>query len=156
MSYAIYQTIQTDIQTLLRSLSLTDLDPADIKVRSMPKVAETLDRTPCIIVAPYGSVRNEPLDFEGNRTKTYQVEIAVVAKSFGDYQTNQPKYLGWIEQIDEVLTFEIPGTIRQTLPSLPNVYGITIEEEPTFDRTKLNQQYAYQSLLLSVESQERR
>jgi len=127
---------------------LRGINRSNIKVRSLPKIGDR-DALPCILIAPYGKTRWEPVDFEGNLNRTYFVEVAVVAANNDDFATKQSLYQQWADDAEMLVSPEV-------LAAVPSVWRIEVLESPVFDRSKLSKLYAYQSIVLKFDSQEPR
>jgi hypothetical protein len=150
---SVHYDIQTALLNILQGATFPGLPSSSIKVRMLPKVGENLDTLPCILISPYGNIDWFPLSFEGDVNRTYYVEVSLVAANNFDFASNQEQYEGWLEQAGRLVT---PPNLDATTPSLPNVWRIEMVSNPTFDRGRLNQTYAYQSVLVKFDSQEPR
>src|SRR4051812_42326678 len=93
ISYAVKQAVQT----ILRSRTITGIDPQRILIRKRPKIAEQLDKTPCVIIAPYQDSMMVPIDFEGGADNSIPVEVALAATNNYDFSSMQETQEGWSE-----------------------------------------------------------
>lgn len=153
-STSVWFGILDGLRTLVRAASLADIPEERVKVRMLPKVGEVLDPLPCVLLVPQGSAKSAPLDFEGNAGREYRVEICLVDGIEGDFATNQEKYQTWLEQVVNKVEKQDDGMWRCDLADVPSVWGIEIDQAPTFDRSKLDENYSYQSVVVTVKSHE--
>jgi hypothetical protein len=148
----IESAIDSDVIDILAAVGLSGIDSANIKARELPKRDETIDAVPCVVVAPYG-FRVSPLGTEGSAGRNYTREICLIDGSEGDFATDQAKRQTWHQQV--VNGIERNGSEwRTTLPNAGTVWAIEIENAPTFDRSLLAKNYAYQSVIVTFRSSE--
>ena len=97
-------------------------------------------------------MRFQQMDFEGQISKAFEVEVVVVAGSEGDDATDEDQQCDWIELIQDALVFDdAANDWRTTLPNVPKAWKIELDDEPmVFDRAKLNANYAYMGVKLRV------
>ena len=161
MAASIEAACQTDLQAIVIAAQLQGIADANVKVRVMPKVGETLDVTPCVMICPAGSLRpnkTTPFGFEGAVTNDYFEEIIIVKGFSGNYATNgdnaQVQY--WHEQVVKAVQFQTgTGDFRTTLPSAPTVYYLNVDSAPSFDRDLLNTgKYIYMVVEVQIKSSE--
>jgi hypothetical protein len=148
--------IRVALQTLLKAESFPPpdptkkaLDPENILVRVMPKVSERLDKIPCMILAPYGTIPWYDLGFEYGVVRTYTVELAIIAEANYDFATDDEGYNGWLEQATR-------SASPKYLEDVPSVWGITVVQGAPWNRGKIGTLYAYMSALIAFESEESR
>lgn len=150
---SIAAAIDSDLQSILQGVIFSGMDSDDVgKIRELPKVGETLDVLPCLLIVPKAN-KSDPLGTEGSAGRVYVREIWIIDGHEGDFATDKPKRELWLEQA--VNAIERSGTnFRTTLPSVSSVWDIQIGQIPTLDRAKLNQNYAYEGAEVSIFSSE--
>lgn len=112
---------------------------AQISIRKLPAVEETLDTLPAIIVSPKD--RPEEIKrsgFENNVDVIYTIEIVIVDAGNFNFTANLPLYLNWRQQLRYAFQ-QVP------ISSIPNVYiyNVVCDMEVPIDRTKINELYDY-------------
>lgn len=154
MPTAIATAIDNDLKDILQAVTFTGIDTANVgKIRELPKVGESLDTVPCILIAPFGKNRSDPLGTEGPSGRIYAREICLIDGHEGDYATDKPARELWMQQA--INAIEKNGSDhRVSLPSASSVWSVEIDEAPTFDRSKLNQNYAYFGVVVIIRSSE--
>jgi len=145
--------ILRDIRDLAATVSFGGLNDTDVKVRDLPKVGEVLDQLPCVLVA-LQDMDSEPLDMEGGANRRTRVEVCLVDAHDGDFANDVASRLAWRKRVVNVLEFTGGGEWRLTLPSVPSVWSVRPARIAGMDRSKLNDGYAYFSIVFEVWSQE--
>lgn len=146
--------ILEDVKSILQGVDFEDIDDERIKIRELPKVGETLDPVPAILIAPFGDLRSEPEDMEGNATRIHTVQIVLVDAHEGDYATDRAKRQKWHKQVVNAIEKQVDGSWRLGLSNVPSVWDIRFLRAPTFDRGKLAEGYAYLGVLVEFYSDE--
>ena len=150
---SVLDSILSAVTTTVQGLNFSGaVATSNIKRRMLPKVSETLDSLPCILVAPGpGGEQVEDFSFEDGVAKhvVYQVEVVVVAASNHDYATNEATYEDWRQTVRRAFQ-------SHSLAGVPTVFQISLRPSPPFDRRLLNEQYAYSGLVLLVHAAESR
>jgi hypothetical protein len=146
--------IQEALRKLMVAANLPGIAEADIAVRAMPKVGESIDRLPCLRIAPYGDDDSVPLSFEGCVDRIYSIEITLIDAIEADLQSGQNQYQGWKEKALKKIEKDNDGFLRDQLDDVPSVWDLDIIAAPNFDRSKLAANYAYQGILVEVHSRE--
>ncbi len=152
---------QTDLQAIIQAAQLSGIPNASVKVRVMPKIGETLDTVPAVLICPAGSLRpnkTEPFGFEGAVSNEYN-EVIIIVKGFsGNYATtgDNAAVQGWHEQVVRAVQFNATtGDFRVTLPNAPTVYWLNVDSAPSFDRDLLNTgKYVYLAVEVKIKSSE--
>lgn len=127
---------------------------ADHKIRELPKIGESLDYVPSVLYTPYSAVQSEAAAMDASSSRTYLVEACIVAGREGDFGSNQRDTQTWHEQLLRGIERTSDEDFRTELPSCPTVWSVEIESAPVFDRSKLNENYAYLSVVVRVRSME--
>ena len=140
--------IQKACQCFIQQANLLSIPPASIIVRMMPTATETLQVLPCVIISPFENIDVEVAGFDSMDFVDYFVEISLVAAANLDFATKQSLYQGWHKAARLAITRMPDGNSRSTLDSVPSVWNITSVRNPTFNHSKLNQLYAYQSVVI--------
>lgn len=122
-------------------------------IRELPKVSENIDLLPCVIYTPHGPVQSDAMAFEGCSGRVYTEEVCLIDYRDGDAATDQQKTQTWHEQLLRAIEIN-NGQFRTTLPNTPTVWSVEIETAPNFDRSKLNENYAYLSVVVRLRSAE--
>ena len=145
----------TDFQAILQSPPLfSGIAPEDIRVRQLPIAGERLDnKVPCCILCPYEDDQSKPLDFEGTANRIYKAQIVLIDFIAGDFATNQQMYQRWKALAKDKIERD-NGDWRLHLPNSLKVLAIDILGDPTFDRGKLSEYYAYQGIIVQVQCNE--
>jgi hypothetical protein len=144
---AYHDTILSSIVTVIQGLTLTGIASANIKRRMLPKASETLDKLPAVLVAPAsGKGRRRPHTW-GAVNRVYPIEVAIVTPVNRDFATKIADVTQWLQTIEAA--FDGPR-----ISGAATVWDVDVDVGATFDRSTLNQQYAYSSLLLNVHSHE--
>lgn len=153
IEYAVLGDLKTIGQA---AVSTSDVAAASHKIRELPKVGEVLDTLPCIIYCPHTALRSSAMGFEsGSVLREYVEEVVVVFGREGDFASDQQQAMKVHEQL--MRAFEVDpntSTFRTTLPNVPTVWSVEIESAPNFDRSKLNDNYAYLSVVVRLKSAE--
>ena len=144
---AYHDTILSSIVTVIQGLDMDDFPDAHVKRRMLPKASETLDKLPCVIVAPASQKGRRKPDGWGSNDRTYPVEIAVVTATNRDMLTKIPNVTQALQEIEAA--FDVP-----TLAGAATVWNVEVDPGATFDRSTLSQNYAYSSILLLIHSHE--
>lgn len=151
-SNIVYDDIMTALVTTIQGLELSPIQPERVYRRMLPRVAESLESLPCVLVAPGpGGEALEPLSFEDDLAYavTYQAEIVVVAASNANLQVLEPTVEKWRQRLRRSLQ-------NHTLNGVPEVYRIQIRPSPPFERRLLNSQYAYSGQVFLFTAAEQR
>ncbi len=149
---------QSDLQAIIVAAQLQGILTASVKVRMMPKVGETLDVVPLVLICPAGTLRpnkTEPFGFEGAVSNTYNEVILIVAGFSGDFVTDNALVQGWHEQVVKAVTYDTLGNFRVTLPNASTVYWLNVNAAPSYDRDLLNtENYVYMAVEIEIKSSE--
>lgn len=147
-----HDTIVGLIHQVVSGLDLTPIEADNVLRRMLPRVDESLETMPCVLVCKSQTpVRITPISFEDDVAiaKTYGVEIVTVAANNLDLVSNDAVYGGWQEKIQRAFQ-------PQVIPGLDGVAGVELRPAPPYDRRLLNQQYAYSGLEVLVTVWEQR
>ena len=118
--------------------------------RKLPKVNETLDALPVIIVCPSQTPEEiGDASFDNLVDVFYNVDIVFVAANNQDQSTNLDEWLEWRQQIRRA--FGQPDSITSTVAS---IWDIEIRPMAPLDRTQINNNYDYSGLTIRFKSQE--
>jgi hypothetical protein len=155
MADSVETAIQNDLAAILKALHLADMAAANVgRIREAPKVGERIDQLPCVLICPRGQKPPEGLSFEGAIGIGYVEEVIVIDGREGDLATDQPKTQLWKEQCVSAVAKSSPTSWRTTLPNVPTVYDLRVGDIEGYDRTKLDDNYAYLSFFVTVRSSE--
>lgn len=146
--------ILQDVQTILIAAQLAGIPVADFKIRELPKVGDTLDLVPCVLICSCDDLGSEPLDMEGNANRAHRVQICLVDGHEGDFATDRKKRQKWRKQALNAIEFEADGSWRLSLPNVPSVWSIKPVKVKELDRAKLAQNYAFFPMVVEFQSQE--
>ena len=146
---SVFNDILNACQTTLQAVTFTGLSPDNIRIRMLPKVGETLDVVPCILIAPGDVERKSVQGFENKVNKVYPVEVAIVAAVNRDFSTKLPILLEWRQQSDRALAGPL-------LTGAPTVWDTRMDYKVLFDRSLLAKQYGYLSFTVRFTSCENR
>lgn len=147
-----YQALQ-DLRTI-GVASLPQVDPRDHKIRELPKIGESLDYVPSVLYTPHGPTQSDAAAFDGTSGRIYSFEVCIVAGREGDFGSDQKSTQTLHEQLIRGIERTSDEDFRTELPNCPTVWSVEIDSAPTFDRSKLNDNYAYLSVLVRVRSME--
>lgn len=140
----LYEPILVAAQAIVANLTLTGLDPANVRGLEMPVVRAQIDATPCVLIAPSETAeRVIPLSFEDQSAfqVDFSVDIVIVARDNQDFRNNRATYLGWRSQIE--VAFQ-PATYPSAPTSLPlGQWDTTIRPWQPVSRALLQKNYAY-------------
>ncbi len=151
-SASVWYDILTRIQSLIQGLDLSGLSDANVKVRKLPKVGESIDTLPCVLVSPGDSPEDvERLSFEDDSgvSVRYPADIVIVAAGNRDFSSNLDLYAGWRQSIRRLFQDD-------ALDGVDRVFRVDIEPKPLYDRGLLNQNYDYLGMSVWVTVAEQR
>ena len=134
--------------------AVTAIPSEDHKIRELPKVGEDLDRVPCVLYTPNGPVQSDAMAFDAASLRIYTIEVSIVAGREGDFGSLQKDTQAWHESLLRAIERTSDTDFRTSLPNTPTVWSVEIESAPEFDRTKLNDNYAYLSIVVRLRSSE--
>lgn len=153
MATALGTAIDQDLKDILQALSFSGIDSANVKIRELPKVGEVIDVVPCVVIGPYGKDKSEPMGTEGSSGRVHAREVCLIDGHEGDFASDKPKRELWLQQAMNGIE-KVGDEFRTSLPSVPKAWSVEIDGAATFDRAKLNQNYAYQSIVVLVRTVE--
>lgn len=154
MPSSIETGIQTALQAIIQGIGLAGIPNTQVRVRETPKVNEVLDKVPCVLICPRGPNKSSGAGFEGPVQRAYIDEVIVIDGREGDNSTDTPTTQLWHEQCVNAVERLASGQYRTGLAGVPTVFDIRVGDIPTFDRTKLSENYAYLSFFVTVSSSE--
>lgn len=136
--------------TAVAGLGLTfDTAPLPVLKRKLPRVSETLEMLPCLLVCPSTRPERYQPAAEGLVFLDYAVDVSMAAPGNRDWATNLDQYLQWRQQIRGL--FQGP-----LLAGVSAVYDTDITPGTPIDRTLVNSNYDYSTLGLLFSAIERR
>ena len=147
------------LQSLLQ-IGQAAVPEATHNIRELPKVTDTIDfPLPCVIYTPQRATTSDPASFEGDALRTYFEEVVIVDGREGDASFNMQQALAWKESIriaiEKVDLGDGDGLqFRVTLPDVPQVWSVEVAEAGNFDRSKLNSNYAYLPIQVTLKTME--
>ena len=150
--------IRVAVKAIVVAMGISGITTDNIKIRMMVRALKGIDRLPCIIIAPYGTIDDKPADFEGSRGRIFRVRVAIIDAMTGDTETHDELYSQWIEDIINAVLVQQSGPeqgfSRETLAGIDGVWQIRAETIATFDDSKMEQgYYAYQNAVFRFEWQ---
>ena len=152
MATGIYYSILEAVRDKVRTLTLDGIQPADVKIRKLPKATESLDGLPCVVVAPGEDPELlTPHSFEDDASYevAYSVDVVCVADDDADFVTNIDRYFRWREQVRRA--FQSPR-----LEDVPAVFDTRLKPLAPLDRQLLNNNYAYTGITVRFHASEQR
>lgn len=115
--------------------------------RKLPKIGETLESLPCLIVCPSTPEKAKYLCF-GKVKVQYAFQIVMVAAGNRDFAANLGTYLDWREQVRRLLQK------KGALTGVAEVFDQDAIPEVVIDRNAVNSNYDYSALGLIVTTAE--
>ncbi len=161
VEYSILQDL-----VILGKLAGTIVADGDHLIRELPVVGEDIDvlvkqedetwlHKPVIIYTPHGPVESSPMSFEGDADRIYTEEICCVFGREGNFESHMQEAQTVHEQILRIMEKDpLTGQFRTSLPNVTSMRSIEIVTAPNFDRSKLNNNYAYLSVVVRLRSVE--
>ena len=146
--------IRTAFKNLVIAAAIPSLDSSKIKLRMMTKATKGIDKTPLVVISPYGTIGDKPADFEGGRSRQYRTRIAIIDSMAGDTETNDELYSDWIEEIVNAIMVRTDGTPRTELAGVSRSWELNTEKIDTFNDPAMEQGfYAFQNAVIRCEWQ---
>lgn len=152
MTIAIATLIEQTALAMLQSgtpqgVVFPDVPAASILARKLPKISETIDLLPAIILAGAEEPEEwELTDFEGSTQLVYPFEICRIAPVNADQSPDNNVRL--FRQIVRQIFYP------QDILLAPTVWTIELKPGHLYDRAALNQQYSFSSMVVRFLSQE--
>ena len=143
--------IREDLKTLMTSASLSGISASNIKIRMLPKIGETLDAVPSVLICETGEIKSRAIDMEGHFNREYLNQIVIVDALEGDFATDEDAYKEWQSRAMNKIDKDQNGQARNSLPSVSGCWSVEIVGAATFDRSKLSEHYAYQGIVVRVQ-----
>ena len=137
---SVYYSILAAVQSLVQKAA-TQFNPQPaVELRKLPKVGETLEVLPVLLVTPHPQPeKDEPADTEGRRFVDYRIQVVHVAAGNRDFQSNLDLYLNWRQAVRRL--FDAP-----LLAGASQVYDTQVLPEVVIDRNLVNMNYDYSGL----------
>jgi hypothetical protein len=142
------QILENWVLSVLQGLSFNGVAPTSIVARKLPEIGEALGvDPPAILLAP--AVQDEErefVDFESDFQVSYTFEICRVAASNRDFSPDP-----YARQFQQLIR---QAFVPQDISAAPGVWTIEVEIGHLYDRSTLNSQYSYTSMLVKFLSEE--
>jgi hypothetical protein len=141
---SVYEDVLTAVKNRIISIGLDGISASNVTIRMLPKIDETIDPLPSILVSPIVPESYPYGFFHDSVIVRYAADIVIVAANNNDLSTNLGAYLQWRESLRRKFQ-----TAKEA--NIPGVFNATVSPMVMFDRAALAGQYAYMGFRLAVE-----
>lgn len=149
---SVVSDVYTGIKTLIQGLSLSGFVANDIIIRKLPRIDESLDNVPKVIIAPAQDQDEqvESASFEDEDFVTYPIDIVVVTAG------NMSLSEAGLNAIQDYRTSIRAALRAMVLSGVSSLVTIEVEPDAVVDEDKLNANYDYSLIRALVTVQEAR